>query len=134
MSKCGRREGEWRGGPGDESGHRRRRALVGVAQRGGRGCRRGRSQVVDGAVDGGVGLRHRRRRQLRPHRRRLRGGREGRDRLGRKTQVAEAAADRLDRPEALRLRVEGLGHLSVGRVLVLRVTLVAEQHLEARGR
>lgn len=49
--------------------------------------------------------------------------------LGGQAQRRQAATDRFDRPEALRLGVERLRHLPVCRGVVLRVGALAEQHL-----
>lgn len=55
--------------------------------------------------------------------------RERRRGLGTEAESAQGRADGLDRPEALRLRVEGLGDLAIGRGLVVRVAGLRVQDL-----
>lgn len=55
--------------------------------------------------------------------------RERRGRLRTETEAAERRADGLDRPEALRLGIEGLGDLAIGRALVVRIGALRVQYL-----
>lgn len=57
------------------------------------------------------------------------GARERRGRLRAETETAQGRAHSFDRPEALRLRVEGLGDLAIGRGLVVRVTGLRVENL-----